>query len=260
MDERTDAWWAEAYDQMRELQFYYHYIDFKTAQPEIPFIEAALSLEPGARILDLGCGNGRHAILLAQKGYRVTGVDYSEEALEMAREEAGRQGLEVIFCRQDMRTLDEVSSYDAVLMMDCAFGLFDDNENEDILARVARALKPGGGLILNLLNPYYMAMHQEVQHEVDGSRDFIRSTRFDVQRGRILDDILCLDVSTGVRKVIPTKSYRAYTVPELQRMATACGIGKLKVYGHDAAFRPVLNKPFDVASCKPMYVVGRKAI
>ncbi len=54
MDDRTDAWWAKAYDQMRELQFYYHYIDFETAQWEIPFIEAALSLAPGARILDLG--------------------------------------------------------------------------------------------------------------------------------------------------------------------------------------------------------------
>jgi len=245
---------------MRELQFYYHYIDFKTAQPEIPFIEAALSLAPGARILDLGCGNGRHAILLAQKGYRVTGMDYSQGALEMAREEAGRQGLEVIFRQQDMRTLDEGSSYNAVLMMDCAFGLFDDAENKAVFERVARALKPGGGLLLNLLNPYYMAMHQEVRHEVNGSRDFVRTARFDVQRGRILDDILCLDVAAGVRKAIPTKSYRAYTVPELQRMADLCGIGKLEVYGHDAGFRPVLNEPFDAASCKLMYVVGKKAV
>jgi len=259
MDDKTDAWWANAYNQMRALQFYYHYIDFRTAQPEIPFIEAALSLAPRAQILDLGCGNGRHAILLAQKGYRVTGVDYSEEALEMAKEEAKRQGLEVIFRQQDMRTLDEGSSYDAVLMMDCAFGLFEDDENEEVFARVAQALKAGGGLLLNLLNPYYMALHQEVIHEVDeGRRDFIRRARFDVQRGRILDDILCLDVAAGVREAIPTKSYRAYTVPELQRMATSCGIGKLKVYGHDTAFHPVLDKPFDVARCKLMYVVGKK--
>lgn len=260
MHNRTDAWWAKAYDQMRELQFYYHYIDFKTAQLEIPFIEAALSLEPGAQILDLGCGNGRHAILLAQKGYRVTGIDYSEGALEMAREEARRQGLEIIFRQQDMRTLDEISSYDVVLMMDCAFGLFDDDENEDVFARVAQSLKPGGGLLLNLFNPYYMAVHQGVRHEVDRNRDFIRRYRFDVQQGRILDDILCLDVAAGVREAIPTKSYRAYTIPELQRMADLCGIGKLEVYGHDTAFRPLLNEPLDVAGCKLMYVAGRKTI
>jgi cyclopropane fatty-acyl-phospholipid synthase-like methyltransferase len=260
MHDRTDDWWAEAYDRMRELGFYYHYVDFKVAQSEIPFIEAALSLEPESRILDLGCGSGRHAILLAQKGYRVTGIDYSEGSLEIARGEARRQGLDITFRQQDMRTLDEVSSYDAVLVMDCAFGLFDDDENEDVFARVAQSLKPGGGVLLNLFNPYYMAAHQGVRHEVDGSRDFIRHYQFDVQQGRVIDDILCIDAAAGVREAIPTKSYRAYTIPELQRMADSCGIGKLEVYGHDTAFRPLLDKPLDVANCMMMYVVGRKAI
>lgn len=260
MHDRTDAWWAKAYDRMRELGFYYHYVDFKVAESEVPFIEAALSLEPESQILDLGCGNGRHAIPLARKGYRVTGIEYSEGSLEIAREEAGRQGLEIIFRRQDMRTLDQVSYYDAVLMMDCAFGLFSDDENEDVFARVAQSLKPGGELVLNLFNPYYMAVHQEVRHEVDGNRDFIRRVRFDVQEGRVLDDILYIDAAAGLREAIPTKSYRAYTIPELQRMADSCGIRKLEVYGHDTAFRPLLDQPLDVANCMMMYVVGKKAI
>ena len=92
MENRMDPWWAKAYDQMRELKFYYHYVDFRYAQLEVPFIEAALSLEPMAQVLDLGCGNGRHAILLAKKGYRVTGIDYSQGALEMARERDPNQG------------------------------------------------------------------------------------------------------------------------------------------------------------------------
>lgn len=257
-DDKTDAWWATAYDQMREQHFYYHYVDFRVAEAEIPFIETVLFLKPDSEILDLGCGNGRHAILLAQKGHRVTGIDYSQGSLEIAKEEAKRQGVEVIFRQQDMRTLDEVSFFDAALMMDCAFGLFGDVENEDVFARVARSLKPGGRLLLNLLNPYYIAMHQDVRHEVDGSRDFIRKTSFDVRQGRILDDILCLDIGNGVRKAIPTKSYRAYTVPELQRIADTCGVGELEVYGHDKAFRPVLNEPFDVINCKMMYIVGKK--
>lgn len=260
MNDTTDTWWAKAYDRMRELRFYYHYVDFKVAQSEVPFIEAVLSLGPESQILDLGCGNGRHAILLAGRGYQVTGIDYSEGPLEIAKEEAKRQGLEIIFRQQDMRTLDEASLYDAVLMMDCAFGLFSDDENEDVFARVAQALKPGGGLLLNLFNPYYMVVHQEVRHEADGDRDFIRRVRFDVQQGRVLDDILCLDVTAGLREAIPTKSYRAYTIPELQRMADSCGIGKLEVYGHDTAFRPLLDKPLDVANCMMMYVVGKKAI
>lgn len=260
MHNGTDAWWAKAYDQMRDLRYYYHYVDFKVAQSEVPFIEAALSLEPGSTILDLGCGNGRHAILLAQKGYRVMGIDYSEGSLQIARKEARRQGLEIAFRQQDMRTLDEMSSYDAVLMMDCAFGLFDDDENEDVLARVAQSLKPGGGLLLNIFSPYYMATHQGVRHEVDGDRDFIRHCRFDVQHGRVLDDILCIDVGAGVREAIPTKSYRVYTIPELQRMADSCRIGKLEVYGHDTEFRPLLDKPLDVANCMMMYVVGKEAV
>jgi cyclopropane fatty-acyl-phospholipid synthase-like methyltransferase len=244
---------------MRELGFYYNYVDFRVAQSEVSFIEAALSLGPESQILDLGCGNGRHSILLARKGYRVIGIDYSEGSLEIAREEVGRQDLDIIFRQQDMRTLDEVSSYDAVLMMDCAFGLFSDEENEDVFARVAKSLKPGGGLLLNFFNPYYMAVHQGTRHEVDGNRDFIRHYRFDIQQGRVLDDILCIDAAAGLREAIPTKSYRAYTIPELQRMADSCGIGKLEVYGHDTAFRPLLDKPLDVA-CMMMYVVGKKAI
>src|SRR3972149_3624699 len=94
------------------------------------FIVQALELPEGARILDLGCGWGRHAVRLAQRGYRVTGLDLSAYHLRLARAAARRAGVEVEWVRADMRDVPGRARYDAVINMFTSFGYFDSEADD----------------------------------------------------------------------------------------------------------------------------------
>ena len=113
--------------------------------PQCDFVVSALELQPGARVLDLCCGQGRHSVELAQRGYNVTGFDLSEYLLGLARTKAEKLGVEVEFVRGDMRELPWESEFDAVVNLWTAFGYLEsDEEDERVLRSVGAALRPGG--------------------------------------------------------------------------------------------------------------------
>lgn len=105
------------------------------------------------RLLDLGCGRGRHSITLAEKGYLVTGVDLSEEAIQKAKENASVKGFpEINFKVGDMRN-PLPQKFDAVVNLFTSFGYFlDDNENRKVLEGVASMLPAGGIFVIDYLN------------------------------------------------------------------------------------------------------------
>lgn len=102
-------------------------------------------LAPG-RALDLACGEGRHAIFLAKRGWNVTGVDFSEVAIARARERAAKEGLDVELRQQDVLDYDpDPGAFDLVLVV---FLQLRAHELRRVLARAAAALAPGGTLLL----------------------------------------------------------------------------------------------------------------
>lgn len=101
-------------------------------------------------IVDLGCGTGGHALLLAQRGYQVIGVDRSAAMLQTARAKAEHAGIKVDFQQMDITCLDWRDRFDAAIAMFAVVGyLSGDVEMEDFLARVWRSLQPGGILIFD---------------------------------------------------------------------------------------------------------------
>lgn len=107
-----------------------------------------LGLPAGARILDVPCGQGRHSHLLAEAGFRVDGLDYSEQLLGIAR---GRgTGRNLRYLRGDMRRLPAywTGKFDAVLNLFTSFGFFaDPGDDALVVGQFARVLKPGGTLL-----------------------------------------------------------------------------------------------------------------
>jgi 2-polyprenyl-3-methyl-5-hydroxy-6-metoxy-1,4-benzoquinol methylase len=95
-------WYEELFDD-RYLTFYDEVLGRGLAVADAEFVDTALALQPGSRVLDLGCGVGRHAVPLAQLGHQVTGVDLSPRMLELAAELAGEQEVTVTLERRDMR-------------------------------------------------------------------------------------------------------------------------------------------------------------
>ena len=122
-------------------------------EKEVAFLTERLALMPGAAILDLACGHGRHSIALARLGYTVTGVDLSAPSLERARAATAAQGVDVRFVHADMRAIDFEAEFDAVVNLWSSFGYFADSaDDERVLANVARALRPGGAFVLEGVN------------------------------------------------------------------------------------------------------------
>lgn len=145
--------WYEEYFTEEWMKFRDGIELLEKAPSEVDFLQKTLRISPPAQILDLGCGFGRHAIELAQRGYKVTGVDISGELLEYAKKMAQQKRLYVSWVQQDMRNIDFSSEFDATVSLYTSFGYFEgEEENCDVLRRISQALRPGGRFVLDVEN------------------------------------------------------------------------------------------------------------
>jgi len=120
---------------------------------EVAFITDQLELSAENRVLDLACGHGRHALRIAKAVSHVVGYDRTERFVEHARKRADELGVaNAEFVIGDMRELPYESEFDAAYNYFTAWGYYSDPENLDVLVRVARALKPGGRFLLEMIN------------------------------------------------------------------------------------------------------------
>ena len=128
---------------------------------ECDFIEQEINYDKTKRILDIGCGTGRHSLELSKRGYSVTGIDLSESQLNRAKEKALGQNLSISFERQDARKLTFFNEFDLVIMLcEGAFSLMETDEmNFQILHNASNALKPKGKLIFTTLNGLFPLFH-----------------------------------------------------------------------------------------------------
>jgi len=134
---------------------------------EVDFLVDALSLAPGMRVLDAGCGPGRHALELGRRGMHVVGVDASPEFVRLGRAEIGT--LPVEFREADVREIAFEDEFDAVICL-CqgGFGLLGGDDRElDVVSRFATALRPGGRLALSAFSAYFVVRHLEAGETFD---------------------------------------------------------------------------------------------
>jgi 2-polyprenyl-3-methyl-5-hydroxy-6-metoxy-1,4-benzoquinol methylase len=128
---------------------------------ECDFIEKEINYDKKLKILDVGCGTGRHTVELAKRGYKLTGIDLSDSLLDRAREKALAQNLRVDFQIQDARKLPFSNEFDvAIMLCEGAFPLMETDEmNYQILQNAARALKKNGKFIFTTLNGLFPLFH-----------------------------------------------------------------------------------------------------
>jgi SAM-dependent methyltransferase len=160
-----EVYFTELADHLGEAYLRYSFTQ-GTAQ-EVPFIVEALDLEPGQRVLDVGCGPGRHAVELARLGMQVTGVDVSPRFLEIAARAAREAGVSASFFEVDARRMPFEDEFDAVISI-CqgAFGLMG-GDDDLVLRRMAQAVRPSGKLLLTAFSAYFEPSWREGEFDVD---------------------------------------------------------------------------------------------
>ncbi len=142
-------------------------------------------------VLDLACGIGRHSTALAQRGYRVIGLDISEAFLERARVLAEERGVDVEFRRGDMRSVEEhlqdhVGCFDAVINMFTSLSYYERETDLDIIRQLHALTKPGGTLVIDIANRDWIIKNfrdRDVQYHEDGRVQIIER-RFDLEDSR----------------------------------------------------------------------------
>ena len=179
-------WFEDVADHLGSA--YLRYSFTKGTDQEVDFLVERLGLAPGARILDVGCGPGRHAHALGRRGFEVVGVDISERFVALARE-ATPAGARVTFERAVARSLGFDSEFDAVISL-CqgAFGLSAGgpvgaggggagarlDPDRAVLHGMARALRPGGRLALSAFSAYFQ-IRFDAERGVNHERTAVRN-------------------------------------------------------------------------------------
>jgi len=141
---------GQLFDPEDYLFFYEEGLGGQQAEQEVAFIVRELNLSQPKRVLDAGCGYGRHANRLAALGHQVTGVDAALGMLNCARQDARDRAVSVRYLCENLLELETTESFDCVISMSGSFGFGSDPENARILENFHRAIVAGGQLLLDL--------------------------------------------------------------------------------------------------------------
>lgn len=197
---------------------------------ELHFVHNQIKLRTDHEVLDVGCGDGAHAIELAAGGCKTTGLDLSRSLLERGLDGANRRGVAVRFVEADMREMNFERRFDVVLCLGSTFGYFDDAENLKVLRAMTKALKVGGHLVLDVLNRDWAINASPMRQWWEGAdRRVIEDTSFDYAASRLcIQRSILRDGHPNWEQYI---SMRCYAVHELASLLHITGMRVASISG-----------------------------
>jgi SAM-dependent methyltransferase len=228
MAEAAPDWWQTWFGP-GYLALYDAYLAERTPV-EVDQLEALLRIHPPRRVLDLPCGQGRHSIELARRGYEVTGVDLSSFMLEVAKKRAAAAGVEVRWLEGDMRRPIRGESFDVILNLFTSFGYFaDPADDQRVLTAGAAMLAPGGRLLLEVING------TRIMNDFQ-PREWFTVGRAAVMEARTLDRssqrmVVERTVSLPPDEETSVHAIRLYTGEQIEAAMRSAGFGRVDVYG-----------------------------
>ncbi|MFT7035028.1 MAG: SAM-dependent methyltransferase [Cyclobacteriaceae bacterium] len=171
--------------------FYYHILyKHRDHEEAVLFIDKLVDyfqIQPGARILDLACGKGRHSIYLNEKGFDVTGVDLSPQSIELASK---HQNNTLNFEVHDMRNVYQSNEFEYIFNLFTSFGYLNTKEaNLNVIKQTVESLKEDGKLLIDFLNPYVV-----INHLVEAEEKVIDNIKFKITREYTEDEYLIKNI------------------------------------------------------------------
>jgi SAM-dependent methyltransferase len=217
---------------------------------EADFIQQALRPAPGAALLDVPCGAGRHCVELAARGYCLTGVDLTLALLEEGRRKAADLGLEIRWEHRDMRTLPWVEEFDGAFCFWGSFGYFDHEDNLHFLEAACRVLKPGARFLLDthVAETLLPRLSQQRDWKRVGETLVLEEKHYHPASGRTDSEWTAIRGETVFKK---TTSIRLYTYRELSQLCQRAGFADLEAYGS------LSGAPFGIGSPR-LYLIATR--
>lgn len=234
--------WARTFFSGLFVELWLGAVTEQQTRQEADFLENVLRLPTGAAILDLACGGGRHSVELAARGYRLTGVDLSDEFLRAARAAATERGVAVAWEQRAIDDLPWESVFDGAICMGNSLGGLDDGGIDAFLAAAARALKPGArlvvetGFVAESLFPHL----KEREWAPLGDILYLADRRYDPVQGRLNIDYTFIRGAQVERKAA---FGRVFTYRELCGRIERAGFGAIEGYASAAGDPYKLGSP-----------------
>lgn len=224
----TSEWWRSWFGPSY-LALYDDELALRTAT-EIDELEALLRLSPPARILDLPCGQGRHSIELARRGYEVTGADLSPFMLSVAQARAREQRIALRFLQADMRQPLRETPFDLALNLFTSLGYFEDQADDvKAVASAAAALRPGGRFMLEVVNgERLMRNFQEREWFTVGDAAVLERRTLDRTTRRMTVERM---VERNAEEEVSVHVIRLYGPEDIKALLRAGGFGAIDLYG-----------------------------
>ncbi len=228
MAEAAPDWWQTWFGP-GYLALYDAYLAERTPV-ETDQLEALLRIHPPRRVLDLPCGQGRHSIELARRGYDVTGVDLSPFMLDVAKMRAAAAAVQVRWLQGDMRRPIRGEKFDVILNLFTSFGYFaDPADDQRVLTAGAAMLAPGGRLLLEVING------ARIMNDFQ-SREWFTVGRAAVMEARTLDRssqrmVVERTVSIPPDEETSVHALRLYTGEQIDAAMRSAGFGRVDLYG-----------------------------
>jgi SAM-dependent methyltransferase len=208
---------------------------FRSNESTVREAEQILTLvhpPPGAAVLDLCCGPGRHSLEWARRGFQVTGVDRTARYLETARAAATREGLTVEFVQEDMRHFHRPAAFALALNLFSSFGYFEDGaENLQVLRHLHASLKPGGQVLLEMAGKEQLArtFQPRIWHRHAERDEYLLEERV-VQEGWSWIENHWIWIRGPEQKVFTFRLW-LYSGADLTRLLFEAGFSGVQLYG-----------------------------
>ncbi len=220
----TENWYVRSFGPLYGLV--YRHRDDASARREVDQLADLLGLRVGARVLDVGCGAGRHLAAMLELGFDGYGVDLSESLLKQAHR---RHGLLGRLIRADMRALPLAAGFDAAVNLFTSFGYFPDESQDRVAIRqMVGVLRRGGVLAMDLMNPPHVVRHIEPT-DCEGIDGLVVEHHRRIADRRVIKETTVTEISGAVHRF--AESVRMYGESELREMLQGAGLTDIRFYG-----------------------------
>jgi SAM-dependent methyltransferase len=224
-------WYVDFFTELPN-EFWRRAVAAQATAQEVDFIVTRLRLPARARILDVPCGSGRHTLELAARGHDVSGVDISTEAIDHARRAAARAGLCIALSVGELRSIPRDGSFDAAICMGNSFGYLDLSGTREFVAALARAIRPGGGLVIDYAAAAESVLpgfiDKEPRHMALGDITVTGSNSYNVTKGALQSRYV---FSRGEQRVEATALHHVYSVAQVCDLLRLAGFADITFCG-----------------------------